>query len=317
MFVVMIEANQTIRNQNQRTVRPQEMLPSQELQEDQVLQQAEMQTLRAKVKVCPYCGAENEEESIFCAQCGQPIGKLTCPYCGAEMDPGADFCETCHRYVRKDVCSYCGYALHGNEAYCPECGSPRGGLVCPTCHTMNDFAFCKKCGTPLTAEAKEMVKRLQKEPDYIHLQEIVKEYNLLESILPACTEKDRLRDKKNDELRKRVLTLLAKDSGMPEEDIVIPSRNRMTDKQLEQLKQQNMEALAEALEKLATRPTESPIMARNYTMACKPQGIRLAWVCNYKHAMHSSPCGCAKPQLGGKWVVLGKNSSSDIKDDKK
>ena len=136
MFVVMIEANQTIRNQNQRTVRPQEMLPSQELQEDQVLQQAEMQTLRAKVKVCPYCGAENEEESIFCAQCGQPIGKLTCPYCGAEMDPGADFCETCHRYVRKDVCSYCGYALHGNEAYCPECGSPRGGLVCPTCHIL-------------------------------------------------------------------------------------------------------------------------------------------------------------------------------------
>ncbi len=162
-----------------------------------------------------------------------------------------------------------------------------------------------------------MVKRLQKEPDYIHLQEIVKEYNRLESILPACTEKDRLRDKKNDELRKRVLTLLAKDSGMPEEDIVIPSRNRMTDKQLEKLKQQNMEALAEALEKLATRPTESPIMARNYTMACKPQGIRLAWVCNYKHAMHSSPCGCAKPQLGGKWVVLGKKSSSDIKDDKK
>ena len=91
----------------------------------------------------------------------------------------------------------------------------------------------------------------------------------------------------------------------------------MTDKQLEKLKQQNMEALAEALEKLATRPTESPIMARNYTMACKPQGIRLAWVCNYKHAMHSSPCGCAKPQLGGKWVVLGTKSSSDIKDDKK
>ena len=54
----MIEDNQTIKNQNQRTVRPQEMLPSQELQEDQVLQQAEMQTLRAKVKLCPYFGAE-------------------------------------------------------------------------------------------------------------------------------------------------------------------------------------------------------------------------------------------------------------------
>jgi hypothetical protein len=51
-------------------------------------------------------------------------------------------------------------------------------------------------------------------------------------------------------------------------------------------------------------------------MACRPQGVRLAWECNFKHALHSSPCGCAKPQLGGKWIILGKDIKKEIKDDK-
>ena len=37
---------------------------------------------------------------------------------------------------------------------------------------------------------------------------------------------------------------------------------------------------------------------------------------NYKNAMHSSPCGCAKPHLGGKWIILDKNNIGKIKDDK-
>jgi hypothetical protein len=51
-------------------------------------------------------------------------------------------------------------------------------------------------------------------------------------------------------------------------------------------------------------------------MAQKPVGVRLAWKCNYKQALHSSPCGCAKPQMGGQWVILGHNTKQEIKDDK-
>ena len=154
----------------QRTIRPQEMIREKQavLEEDiqQPVLQQQQQQQQAGGKICPFCGAVNEPEAMFCAQCGHPISKSSCPFCGAEVDPDADFCEACHRYIRKDICSYCGAKLKGNEAYCPECGSPRGGLVCPTCHTLNDFAFCKKCGTALTAEAKEMLKELQKNPDY-------------------------------------------------------------------------------------------------------------------------------------------------------
>ena len=305
----------------EQTMRPQQQVLQREAQPDEApvytqMNMARQQQQQAAGKACPYCGAVNEPEALFCAQCGQPISKTTCPHCGAEIDPDADFCEVCHHYIRKDVCSYCGAHLSGNEAYCPECGSPRGGMVCPTCHTLNDFAFCKKCGTALTEEARMLVRQLQKNPDYQELLEIVKDYSQLENALPYSSERDVAREKKNMELRERVLSLLAKDEGVEEPVIPKVESKRMTSEELERQKSVKIKMLSAILEKLAVPPMPSPVKARNYAMASKPVGVRLAWVCNFKHAMHSSPCGCAKPQLGGKWVILGKNSNEEIKDDK-
>ena len=318
----MFDDNNPISGNMQTTIRPQQVLNrsavSQEPQQPVVSHQSleQMQQRQAAGKACPYCGAINEPEAMFCAQCGQPISKANCPHCGAEIDPDADFCEVCHHYIRKDVCSYCGAHLEGNEAYCPECGSPRGGMVCPTCHTLNDFAFCKKCGTALTKEAKQLVKQLHMNPDYQQLLEIVRDYSSLENALPYNTERDIIRDEENAKLRERVLTLLAKDEGVEFPEIPKVESKRMTREQLEDQKAVKIKMLSTILDKLAVPPTSSPVQARNFAMASKPAGVRLAWVCNYKHAMHSSPCGCAKPHLGGKWVILGRNNSEEIKDDK-
>ncbi|SNU02979.1 replication restart DNA helicase PriA [Prevotellaceae bacterium MN60] len=318
----MFDDNNPISGNMQTTIRPQQVLNrsavSQEPQQPVVSHQSleQMQQRQAAGKACPYCGAINESEAMFCAQCGQPISKANCPHCGAEIDPDADFCEVCHHYIRKDVCSYCGAHLEGNEAYCPECGSPRGGMVCPTCHTLNDFAFCKKCGTALTKEAKQLVKQLHMNPDYQQLLEIVRDYSSLENALPYNTERDIIRDEENAKLRERVLTLLAKDEGVEFPEIPKVESKRMTREQLEDQKAVKIKMLSTILDKLAVPPTTSPVQARNFAMASKPAGVRLAWVCNYKHAMHSSPCGCAKPHLGGKWVILGRNNSEEIKDDK-
>lgn len=312
--------NNSNMDQMEHTMRPQEMLQRtarpQEQEQPLVQMQQQQQAQKAGGKPCPFCGAINEPEALFCAQCGQPISKTSCPHCGAEIDPDADFCEVCHHYIKNDVCSFCGAHLAGNEAYCPECGSPRGGLVCPTCHSLNDFAFCKKCGTALTEEAKMLVKQLQKNPDYQQLLEIVQDYSKLENALPYNSERDIVKEQMNQRLRERVLMLLAKDEGV--ENPVIPKieSNRMTKEELEEQKAVKIKMLSSILDKLAVAPSASPVKARNYAMASKPVGVRLAWVCNYKHAMHSSPCGCAKPHLGGKWVVLGKNSTAEIKDDK-
>ena len=305
----------------ERTMRPKELQKELEHQrEDQhveVAKQQHQQQHAAAGRKCPYCGAINDPEALFCAQCGQPINKTTCPHCGAEIDPDADFCEVCHHYIKKDVCSFCGAHLSGNEAYCPECGSPRGGLVCPTCHSLNDFAFCKKCGMALTEEARMMVKQLQLNPDYQELMEIVQDFSKLENALPYNSERDIVREQMNAKLRERVLSLLAKDAGV--ENPVIPrfESKRMTKEELEEQKAVKIQMLSAILDKLAVPAGPSPAKARNYAMASKPVGVRLGWVCNYKHAMHSSPCGCAKPQMGGKWVVLGKNQTGEFKDDNK
>ena len=147
-------------------------------------QQQQQQQRQADGKVCPACGTVNEPEAMFCEQCGHPLAKKQCPYCGAEVEPDADYCEVCHRYIKQDVCSFCGAQMRAGDTYCPECGNPSGGVVCPTCNTLNVFSFCKKCGTALTEQARQLVKQLQRDPDYKELMEIVADYSKLENALP-------------------------------------------------------------------------------------------------------------------------------------
>ncbi|MBQ8712909.1 MAG: zinc ribbon domain-containing protein [Prevotella sp.] len=270
---------------------------------------------QAQGVACPSCGTLNDPEAMFCASCGHPLRMGTCPNCGSEIDLEADFCEVCHHYIKSDTCSFCGARMTESEVYCHECGNPRGGIVCPVCNTLNDFAFCKQCGTALTEEAKALVAGMKKLPDYQKLAEAAKELEELNMQLPYTSERDVVRDQMNDKLRERVLLLLAKDKGVPNPTIPPKTTQRVSKEELDKRKAEKMKQLSEILERMAVPALPSPVKARNYAMAQKPVGVRLAWVCNWKHAMHSSPCGCAKPQLGGKWVILGKSSNQEIKDD--
>lgn len=238
-----------------------------------------------------------------------------CPHCGATMDEGADFCESCRHYARPDVCSFCGTQLAPDEAFCHECGNPRKGIACPVCHTVNEFAFCKQCGTPLTVEAQQLLEEVKQSPEYKMLEEKIYQLDALKNVIPIKDEHDRARVEAGEKLRMTVLRLLAEDEGIDPETIEEKPIKQKTKGEVALEKQQILSAISAMLEKMALKPMASPVKARNYAMATKPTGVRMAWVCNYKHAMHSSPCGCAKPQLGGKWVILDKGSISKIKDD--
>lgn len=309
----MIE-EQTLRPQQQQ-LNLQASLEQPE-EEQQPLQQMAQQAQYAGAVVCPNCGAMNEPEAQFCASCGSPLHGQECPNCGSPIDADADFCEVCHRYIRNDVCSFCGGHIGSQDGYCPECGSPRGGIVCPTCHTLNDFSFCKQCGQPLTEEARAIVSQLREKPEYRALTALAREFNELQMELPYTSAREKQRDDELQQFREHVLKLLAQDAGVAAPVIKKPKKSRMTKEELEASKQRKLEQLTELLDRIAIPPTPTPAKARNYAMAQKPAGMRLAWLCNYKNALHSSPCGCAKPQLGGKWVILGHNSTQEIKDDK-
>ncbi|MGN0282185.1 MAG: zinc ribbon domain-containing protein [Prevotella sp.] len=240
---------------------------------------------------------------------------VLCPNCGAPMSEGADFCESCHRYVKYDTCSFCGAALQGDEAYCPECGNPRGGIVCPRCNTMNEFAFCKQCGLPLTDEARQLFLEIRQTPEYKHMQMVADQLSALDQSLPMTSEAEVMHEEANRALRDRVLRLLEEDKGENAPIIQEKASKRITLEEYRIRKQNLAEQLMRVLEEMQTVPTEKPVVARNYAMAMKPSGLRLAWKCNYKNAIHSSPCGCAKPHLGGKWIILGQSSKSKIVDD--
>ena len=302
----------------ERTDRASQQLQREELireRMDEPIAQQAMQANIANGVQCPHCGTVNDPDALFCASCGDPIGMTSCPNCGAPVEPDADFCETCRHYIRTDVCSFCGAHLTGQEAFCPECGSPRGGIVCPVCHTLNDFSFCKQCGTPLTDEARQMMEMIREQPEYKEMQLLANEIQQMEMTLPYNSERDILLDQKNIKLRERVLKLLAEDRGIANPVIPEPRNKRMSKEEYNAKKQERLDKLTAILEKMAQTPQPKPAQVRNYAMACKPQGVRLAWECNFKHALHSSPCGCAKPQMGGKWIILGKNSRKEIKDD--
>lgn len=278
-------------------------------------QSQQMQANMARGVACPQCGTINDPDAKYCASCGALLQMETCPNCGSEIDPEADFCESCHHYIRHGVCSFCGAPFSENDPYCPECGSPRGGIVCPTCHTLNDFAFCKQCGKPLTEEARQIVEELRQMPDYREIVQLSREYNELQMQLPYNNDEEFRQYETSQKLRERVLTLLAQDLG--EEPIIPkPKETRKTKSEIDDIKNTLMQQLTKLLERVAIPQQTSPAKVRNYAMAQKPVGVKLAWMCNYKHALHSSPCGCAKPQLGGKWVILGHNTNQEIKDDK-
>jgi predicted amidophosphoribosyltransferase len=265
--------------------------------------------------ICPNCGAVNESEATYCASCGSTLSSSLCPYCGFEIDADVDFCESCHHYIKSGICSFCGSHMSENDAYCQECGAPRGGIVCPVCHTLNEFSFCKKCGTPLTEDAKAAEDLLKKDKNFIELLKISEEYIDLDNCIPYITEEDRQREKSNAEFRKRVLSLLQEDDGNANPHILPKVSKRMDEEEFKQLKDYKSMQIAILLEKFQVPQMLSSAKARNYAMATKPVGLRLGWICNYKNALHTSPCGCGKPQLGGKWVLLnGKNENVLIED---
>lgn len=260
-------------------------------------------------------GGVKSQPDVRAAQAPQKVACATeCPFCGAMMDSEADFCESCQRYVKSTVCSFCGTPMVDGETYCPECGNPRGSVVCPVCHTFNEFSFCKQCGTPLTDEARDLVAAMKGNQEYQQLMAVCDELQRLDKCLPFNSEADIEQEAANERLKRRVQELLQKD-GLRIAHFVERPSPRMRAEELARKKTEQIALLNELLDKFAIKPTPSPAIARNYAMASKPAGVRLAWVCNYKHAMHSSPCGCAKPQLGGKWIILDKGSVEQLKDD--
>ncbi len=53
---------------------------------------------------CYHCGQENNDEAVFCKQCGQRVdGKIQCPTCNQLIDYDSQFCEYCGNSLQDDL----------------------------------------------------------------------------------------------------------------------------------------------------------------------------------------------------------------------
>lgn len=96
--------------------------------------------------VCPNCGAQQLDDTVFCDACGTRLGPagpaaappqhpptlvaLKCPACGASTMPGEPFCGNCGASLRPPApsapaltCAQCGAALQAGSRFCDACGA--------------------------------------------------------------------------------------------------------------------------------------------------------------------------------------------------
>lgn len=86
------------------------------------------------MKKCPHCGAELNDDNLFCTECGRELPKgVVCPHCGASVNEGDAFCTECGKRVdevpqatplepTKPKCPHCGALMNEGDAFCMECG---------------------------------------------------------------------------------------------------------------------------------------------------------------------------------------------------
>lgn len=286
-------------------------------EERKSMPQASLQKKTATHIVCPKCGVENEPEALFCEQCGARLRELCCPKCGEPIDEQADYCEHCHSYIDTEHCPFCYGLLGKNDTFCPQCGASFSGIECPVCHTLGHFGFCASCGSPLTDRARQDLQEAWE--NFPHKEKMLKLEAELEHLwLTKPIESERLRDgyEHVQQLCRRVKELMAQEGEVTYETPGKEAQEAhifMSEVELRRVILEKQNALQVLLDSMAMEPQENSAAARNYAMARKPHVSRLAWKCNYKHALHSSPLGCACPKMGGRWIVM--DGSSEVQDD--
>jgi len=72
------------------------------------------------MKICNYCGSENDDSAAKCISCGAAAFSYKCGNCGTVFSSG--FCPNCgvKAGTRPSVCPDCGATYY--TAACPRCG---------------------------------------------------------------------------------------------------------------------------------------------------------------------------------------------------
>ena len=86
------------------------------------------------MKICPNCGAQVDDNSLFCTECGKPIPQgNVCSHCGASVNSNDSFCQNCGNKIdgqpvitssapEQRKCPHCGALVNKDGLFCENCG---------------------------------------------------------------------------------------------------------------------------------------------------------------------------------------------------
>ena len=83
---------------------------------------------------CSNCGSRIDENSKFCAECGNKIEQeVKCPQCSAELPPNTKFCTNCGTKIgdskQEEIkCPRCSKTYPAGTKFCTGCGTKLHGL---------------------------------------------------------------------------------------------------------------------------------------------------------------------------------------------
>jgi ribosomal protein L40E len=91
------------------------------------------------MKVCKFCGAENQDSAAVCSSCGGNEFKHKCGNCGTVFEDG-------------NFCPKCGVKAGAKAKKCPNCGAEYFSVACPDCGYTNKAGSTTVVYTNTTAQ---------------------------------------------------------------------------------------------------------------------------------------------------------------------
>lgn len=128
------------------------------------------------MKKCPFCGAELNDESLFCTECGKELPKgNACPHCGASVNNGDAFCQNCGKRIddipsteeeptiTQKKCPHCGASVVEGDVFCADCGKKIDEAV-----PVTEPKPIKQETTPIEeVENNEIIDEYEEQPSFM------------------------------------------------------------------------------------------------------------------------------------------------------
>lgn len=146
LFPAGTSSGKTNKKRNTNTASTKKSTLQNNLFESQVYSYIEGET--EAVKVCKFCGAENQDSAIVCSSCGENEFKHKCGNCGTVFEDG-------------NFCPKCGVKAGAKAKKCPNCGAEYFSAACPDC------GYTNKAGNTTVVYANTATQPVKKKKTWL------------------------------------------------------------------------------------------------------------------------------------------------------